>query len=88
MADPYRNAERIEDGREATLVRGVVEPWINGYIDDKVTLMVAIYRSGSYTHDDLVGKVAEISALRSLIDSLQSTERRGSIAMEKENAKA
>jgi len=43
-----------------------------------------MYRSGQYTHDQLLGKVAEITSMLNLISDLESSQRVGDIAAQKE----
>jgi len=78
------NLEKIERGRDASLMGGIVKP----YIDEKVTIqirrLVQLYRGGQYTHDMLVGGIAHIAGLLMLLEDLEAIYRQGVVASEKE----
>lgn len=79
-----QNIERIEAGREATFVRGAIQGIVDDQIRTSVVHLVSMYRQGGIDHDMLVGKVAEIAALESLMAELDSRERRAEVAIERE----
>lgn len=79
-----QNEQKIERGKEAILVESVVAPLIQKRVDTIISHMVAMYRGGDIDHDRLVGKVAEITAMYNLISDLESVQRQGDIAAEKE----
>lgn len=74
----------IEQGRNATLVESVVKPHVAEQIDLKVGYMINSYRSGDLDGDEAVCLVAEMSALRGMMEELESRQRRGYLAAEKE----
>jgi hypothetical protein len=82
-----RRLERMdvmEEGREASIVASVVVPLINTRITNYVQQLSSMYRGGQYNHDMLLGKVAEITAMLNLISDLESKQRRGDVAAQKE----
>lgn len=79
-----RNLELIEDGRRATIVAGAIKGTVDNKIREHVTLLTAIYRNGKIDHDQLVGKVAEITALLDLMSDLESIAQRGDVAAARE----
>jgi len=76
--------DTMEDGREASIVASIVVPLINTRITNYVQQLAAMYRGGQYNHDSLLGKVAEITAMLNLIADLESKQRRGDVAAQKE----
>lgn len=79
-----RNLELIADGRTATVVAGAIKVFVDDKIRENVTLLTAIYRNGKIDHDQLVGKVAEITALLDLMSDLESVALRGDVAAARE----
>lgn len=79
-----RRIEAIDAGREASIMSGVVGPWIADKITDEVKRMVAEYRGGEMTHDRMVGTIAGIAMLMTLTSDLESTQRRANVAADKE----
>lgn len=84
MANQSRNHELMERAKDASLIHSSVLPFINDKVTQHVTMMVALYRGKQFTHDQLLGIVAEISALLSLTTDLEAQMRQGDIAAEKE----
>ena len=84
----HRNLETIQDGRNATIVAGVVRP----YIDERIYLlmhnMAGMYRSKQLNHDILVGTAAQMSCLLDMLSDLDSKARQGDIAANKEIGRA
>lgn len=73
----------IQEGRDAAIVESVVKPYVGEQIDRKITHLVSLYRSGDLTGDAAVNAVAEISALRGMIEELESRQHRGYVATER-----
>ena len=79
------NIEKIERGRAATLAESVVGALVEDHINVCISQLIQMYRSGeNLNHDQLVGKVAEIAAMHSLINELETRQRLGNIAAQKE----
>lgn len=76
----------IEMGKEAAFIEAVVLPYIEDIIAQNIQQMVGHYRGNQASFAFLLGKTAEISALRTLQSSLESKQVRGDIAAEKEYA--
>lgn len=81
--------DQIEKGRAASMIESLVGPWINERIGIEVQLMVAEYRGGQMTHDQMVGRVAGMAMMFTMASELQNLQRRAEGAAEKEfgNAK-
>jgi len=79
-----RRMDSMEAAREASVAASIVIPLINTRITNYVQQMAGLYRGGQFTHDQLLGKVAEITAMLNLIADLESTQRIGDIAAQKE----
>lgn len=76
--------DAMDAAREASVSLSVVAPLINIRITNYIQQLAGMYRGGQYTHDQLLGKVAEITAMLNLISDLESTQRVGDIAAQKE----
>lgn len=74
----------MEAGQDAAIVENFIRPIIDGIIRDRVLALTNLYRSNDTDHDQLLGRVAEISALRGLIEELESRQRQGIIARNRE----
>lgn len=78
------NLNRMHEGRHATVIAGLVKP----YIDNKVTLLVHemcnAYRSREATHEFLLGKTAEVTALLNLMADLERAYKLGVNASKQE----
>lgn len=85
-----QNIAKMEAGREAAAVDGLVKPYVMARVDVIVEQMVAIYRGGVMPHDVLVGKLGEITGLLDLIYHLEHVQKIGDNAAQKEigNAEA
>lgn len=79
-----RNHQLMQEGEQAVLIRGVIEPFIHETIRDDLKLLISMYRNGDTAHDKLVGKIAEIAALEKLLSDLDSKQVRGNVARAKE----
>lgn len=84
MANRDRNHELMERAKDASLIHSAILPFINDKVTQHVQMMVALYRGKQFTHDQLLGIVAEISALLSLTTDLENQVRQGDIAAERE----
>jgi hypothetical protein len=78
------NLHAMQRADEAGAVRGLVEPLINEVIMGTLNGMVSHYRGGEINRDILLGKTAEISALLSVMSSLEGAQRAGETARERE----
>jgi hypothetical protein len=78
------NIEAIQRADHAAVFKGLAEPFIHSYINNSISSLVAHYRGGQLTHDLMLGKVAEISALMALMDNLHSEMRAGDAARDRE----
>jgi|SRR5262245_48575840 len=78
------NLEAMQRADEAAAVRGVISGFVNEQVWACLNHLVANYRGGTLSHDTMLGKVAEISALTSLVDALDGSMRAGETAREKE----
>jgi len=78
------NIEKIEKGRAATLAESVINELVEDHINVCITQLIQMYRSEVINHDVLIGKVAEIAAMHGLMNELETRQRIGHIAAEKE----
>jgi hypothetical protein len=76
--------EDIQKGRDAALVEATVLPYIHGQMENKLTMLISMYRSRDLDGDTAVNMIAEMSALRGLIEELENRQRRGYIATQRE----
>lgn len=82
-----RNIEAIEAGRQAVAMSGAIRSFVDERMRDHVQGLINMYRAGAVRpldHDQLVGKVAEITALSDLLSDLESVARRGEVAANRE----
>jgi hypothetical protein len=84
MNDAQLNIDTIQRAEQASATKGLVEPFVHGYINSAISNLVAHYRGGQLSHDLMVGKVAEVSALMALLDNLHSEMRAGDSARDRE----
>lgn len=82
------NLDKMARGREAGVVDALVRPIILEKVSQIVLQMCAYYRGGTLTNDYSRGKIAEISALQDLISQLDSEQRQGDAAAQKEMGNA
>ena len=62
---------RMEHGRQATIISGLVKPYVDSKISFLVQEMAAKYRTGEANHDFLLGRTAEITALLNMMSDLE-----------------
>jgi hypothetical protein len=74
----------MERGSNAAIAESVIRPIINREVEQKIQYMVNTYRSGDLDAEEMLGIAAEISALMMLLSHLETDQRRGIIAREKE----
>lgn len=84
MNEHEANLKTIDLSDRAAAVRGAVSAYIHDNINNLISNLVAHYRGGQLTHDMLVGKVGEMSALMSLLEQVHSDLRAGEAARERE----
>lgn len=84
----YTRLDKIEAGRDATIISGLIAPWVNTRISNEVQLMVADFRSQLMTHDMMVGRIAGIAMLLTLMSELENIQVQASTAVEKEMSNA
>lgn len=82
--DQQDRLDTIEQGKRATVVKGVVDEYVSYQVGKITSRLVAAYRGGSLTHDQILGGIAEISALFTLVNDLASEQRAGESAMKQE----
>jgi len=78
------NIEKIEKGRAASLAESVVSELVEDFINGCIAQLIQMYRGGEVNHDQLVGKVAEIAAMHGLMSELETRQRIGNLAAQKE----
>lgn len=78
------SAERIERGRAASAVVGLARGYALQHREDRLTMLINLYRSGDLEHDRLIGLVGELAALTDFIVHLESEQAQGYIAEEEE----
>lgn len=76
--------DQIERGRTSSLIESVVGPWINSRIGVEVRLMVAEYRGNNMSHDQMVGRIAGIAMMLTMVNELENTQRQAEGASDKE----
>ncbi len=79
-----RDLQKMNDGYMAAQAEAAFGGIIEDTIHQTMVRMIALYRGGEYTHDQLIGHVAEISALDSLLSSLEAKQRVAIKARQKE----
>lgn len=76
--------ERIQAGREATALIGLLKP----YMDDRVALlvhqMVSRYRQGTADYSTLLGTAAQITCIMDILSDLDTTRNRGTTSASQE----
>lgn len=82
--DQEQRIEVIEAGQRAVGLLGLVRQPIYEAKEVIQKRLVSLYRARSASHDDLVGGIAEISALDALISNLESQITKGNVATRKE----
>jgi hypothetical protein len=78
------NLDRMEDGATAAHIIAELDPILRASYGTAISELVAMYRGHSLSHDVMVGKIGEISALMYLQDALESRRQRGIDARGKE----
>jgi hypothetical protein len=78
------NLSAMEHGRKATEIRAEFGELIDNVVRTKLARLIAIYRQGKIDHDMVIGLVGEMAAMQELVSELESMERRGIVAREKE----
>lgn len=66
------------------MLLSAIDEMVNRRVATYTQHLMAFYRSGGATHEALLGKVAEITAMFDLLQDLQAQVRRGEIAAQKE----
>jgi ribosomal protein L17 len=82
-----RNIEAIDAGREATVIAGAIRGYVDDQIRQHLVSLMSMYRNVAVRpvdHDQILGKVAEITALSDLISDLENVARRGDTAARRE----
>jgi hypothetical protein len=75
---------RIEQGHKAVQASAIVGPYVAEEIGRINEAMIARYRDPEATADGFYGYAAELTALRNLIERIESDRRRGVVALEQE----
>jgi hypothetical protein len=84
MADQERNLSDIADGAMATQLFHALQDVVDDQQRICAQSLVAMYRQGGIDHDMMVGKVAEMAALQTLMSNLEAKQQRGYVAAQKE----
>lgn len=74
----------VERGAEASVIEGLLGAFLQDQLDLKLHHLLSLYRSREYEFNQMLGLVAEISALDELRDVLTQAQRRGHTALEQE----
>jgi len=82
--DQNERIERIERGRNAAITHGFISQPIEEAERNIILRLVAQYRSGTASHDAILGGIAEIAALHNLLAFLKNTQQKAHIAEETE----
>ncbi len=87
--DQEARLAKIDRGVEAGAAEAVIGPYIREAVENKLQLLIGSYRGKTLEHDEMVGAIAEISALRMLLSTIQSDQRQAERAAQEEyNAQA
>lgn len=76
--------ERIQAGREAVALTGLLKPYMDNRVDLIVHMMVSHYRSGTANLNNLLGAAAQISCIMDILSDLDTTRNRGDISARQE----
>jgi len=79
-----KNLTDMEHGQTAGQIHAEFHDFLAERVGTIVGLMVNEYRAGDMSHDRMVGCIAEIACIHGIINELESRERRGMIARERE----
>jgi hypothetical protein len=82
------NINKMERGREAAAIDALVKPYVQIRIDNITDQLVGFYRGGIMSHDIMVGKIGEITALLDMLSSLETMQRQGDAAAQQEMGNA
>jgi len=80
MMDQNERIERIERGRNATIAQGFILQPVQEARNNIILRLVAQYRSGTASHDAILGGIAEIAALDNLLAYMKNTQQQGNVA--------
>lgn len=85
-----RNLSDMDEGQRAGHIHAQFHDFLAERVGTIVGMMVSEYRAGDMSHDKMVGNIAEIACIHSIINELEVRERRGIMAREREfgNGKA
>lgn len=81
---PDKTLDAQAQGRNAAVIAGLLKPFIDSMMSQIAHQLIMMYRSGTTEHDQILGKVAELSALSNLMSTLQAAHQRGVAATQKE----
>lgn len=76
--------ERMQAGREATALTGLLKPYMDDRVDLIVHRMVSLYRQGTADYPALLGAAAQISCIMDILSDLDTTRNRGNVSAAKE----
>lgn len=79
-----RDHELMERGSQATALLGFARSSIDDQMRTTVQLMINLYRQGDVPHGVIMGKVGELAALQTLINELETRQRLGDNAANRE----
>lgn len=84
MDNQDKNLAAMEQGYMAAQAESAFGSIIADQIHNTMVRLIALYRSGVYTHDQLLGHIAEISGLETLRSTLETKQRMAINARKKE----
>lgn len=76
--------QSMQKGREASIIAGLVGPYLNDQISNLVAKMAATYRSGQMDYQTLLGAAAQITFCLDLMSHLESQVRQADHATKEE----
>lgn len=88
MSGQDERLEKIERGRAAAIAEALVGDIIDEHVNMCVSHLIQMYRGGDINHDQMVGKVAEMAAMQHLSTELESRQRQGNMAAQREYGNA
>lgn len=76
--------ERIQAGREATALIGLLKPYMDERVAILVHKMASHYRQGTADFPTLLGAAAQISGILDILSDLDTTRNRGTTSASQE----
>jgi hypothetical protein len=79
-----RNLDDMERGHTAGLIHAEFRLLLEEQVGQKLLLLVNHYRAETMSHDFMVGKIGEITAIHDILNELEVRERQGISARQRE----